>query len=173
MLLLYFHKTSSPPINNWAAEDTSLGFCLCSQTSQHSAANSVGAVKCPADMGAWGKALSAHPQQRWLSEWRVQPMDKGQARAQINSMQGPQCSQTPGRKHSGPQTLTVCRGDRKHLVLCLRRGARSKSSHCDSVEMNPSIHEDVGSIPGLTQRCHELWCRSQMLLGSGVAVAVA
>ena len=45
--------------------------------------------------------------------------------------------------------------------------------------MNPtSIHEDVGSIPGLvpwirTLCCHELWCRSQMQLGSHVAVAVA
>ena len=39
-----------------------------------------------------------------------------------------------------------------------------------------SIHEDVGSIPGLAQcglriwHCRELWCRSQMCLGSGVAV---
>ena len=43
---------------------------------------------------------------------------------------------------------------------------------------NPtSIHEDMGSIPGLThglriQRCRELWSRSQMWLGSHVAVAV-
>ena len=41
-----------------------------------------------------------------------------------------------------------------------------------------SIHEDAGSIPaplrGLRiQHCHELQCRSQMQLGSGVAVAVA
>ena len=44
---------------------------------------------------------------------------------------------------------------------------------------NPtSIHEDIGLIPGLTQRvrircCGELWCRLQMGLGSRVAVAVA
>ena len=38
-------------------------------------------------------------------------------------------------------------------------------------------HEVVGSIPGLVQwvknwRCRELWCRLQVRLGSGVAVAV-
>ena len=44
-----------------------------------------------------------------------------------------------------------------------------RSSHCGSVEMNPSsIHEDAGSISGL----HELWCRSQMWLGSHFAVAM-
>ena len=36
-----------------------------------------------------------------------------------------------------------------------------------------NTHEDGGSIPGLVQHCHELWCRLQMQLGSGVAVAVA
>ena len=37
--------------------------------------------------------------------------------------------------------------------------------------VNPtSIHEDAGSIPSLSQCCCE-WCRSQVRLGSGVAVA--
>ena len=53
-----------------------------------------------------------------------------------------------------------------------------KSSHCGSAITNPtSIHEDAGSIsaPPSALRiwhCHELWYRSQMQLGSGVAVAV-
>ena len=44
--------------------------------------------------------------------------------------------------------------------------------------MNPtSIRKDTGSIPGLAQWviircCRELWRRSQMWLGSGVAVSV-
>ena len=52
------------------------------------------------------------------------------------------------------------------------------SSRCDAAEMNPTrIHEETGLIPCLAQwvriqRCHELWCRSQMWLGSCVAVAV-
>ena len=44
--------------------------------------------------------------------------------------------------------------------------------------MNPtSIHEDAGSSLALLSvlriwRCHGLWCRSQMQLGSNIAVAV-
>ena len=55
---------------------------------------------------------------------------------------------------------------------------QSGSSCCGSVEMNLiSIHEDVDSIPGLTQRvknrgCQELRCSSQTWLGSGIAMAV-
>ena len=53
------------------------------------------------------------------------------------------------------------------------------SSCLGTAEMNPTKnHEVVGSIPGPVQwvsirHCHELWCRSQMRLGSGIAVALA
>ena len=52
------------------------------------------------------------------------------------------------------------------------------SSRRGSVVNEPSsIHENVGSIPGLTQRvkdrcCCELWYRLQTWLGSCIAVAV-
>ena len=50
-----------------------------------------------------------------------------------------------------------------------------RSFHCSSVVTNlTSIHEDVGSIPGLAQWVKDpvLLCRLQMQLGSHVAVAV-
>ena len=47
----------------------------------------------------------------------------------------------------------------------------SRSSCCGAAEMNLTRnHEYVGSIPCLTHGA--LWCRSQTLLGSGVAVAM-
>ena len=54
----------------------------------------------------------------------------------------------------------------------------SRSSHCGSVEINPtSNHEVAGSIPGINQLkircCCELQCRSKTWLGSRIAVAVA
>ena len=54
------------------------------------------------------------------------------------------------------------------------------SSHCGTVEMNPTrSHEVVGSIPGVAWWVNDpalplsCWCRSQTWLGSGLAVAVA
>ena len=53
------------------------------------------------------------------------------------------------------------------------------SSCHGAAEMNPTRNcVIVGLIRGVAQwvkdrRCHELWYRSQMRLGSGIAVAVA
>ena len=54
-----------------------------------------------------------------------------------------------------------------------------RSSCCGSSVKNPtSIHEVEGLIPGLAlsglgiRCCHELWCRSQAWLRSGIAVSV-
>ena len=63
-----------------------------------------------------------------------------------------------------------------HLWPTRYTKAHVRSSCCGPVEM--SIHEVVGSIPGLAHWlriwcCCELWCRSQIRLGSGVTVAVA
>ena len=50
----------------------------------------------------------------------------------------------------------------------------NRNSHCGSAVMNlTSIHEDAGSILASPSElripnCHELWCRSQTQLGSGI-----
>ena len=54
-----------------------------------------------------------------------------------------------------------------------------RSSCCGSAVTNQTSNcEDMGSIPSLISglriwHCHELWCRSQMWLRSGIAVALA
>ena len=60
----------------------------------------------------------------------------------------------------------------------LKKIGGGASSRRGTVEANPTRnHEISGLIPGLTQwvknpLCYELWCRSQMWLGFGIAVAL-
>ena len=64
-------------------------------------------------------------------------------------------------------------------MILLSEGSETKkkylrSFHHGAAETNPTRNHDVvGSVSGLKiQRCCELWCRSQMRLGSGLSVAV-
>ena len=65
----------------------------------------------------------------------------------------------------------------RNIQLQQKENNTGSSLH-GSAEVNlTSIHKDAGSIPALAQwvreRCCELWCRSQMQLRCGIAVAVA
>ena len=63
-------------------------------------------------------------------------------------------------------------GDYFCVVLSTKKNFFLGDSHCGAAEMNlPSIHEDAGSGQGI-RCCRELWCRSQIQLGSHIAVAV-
>ena len=65
-----------------------------------------------------------------------------------------------------------------------QHGGSSKIKHrgapvvAQQVKNLTGLPESVGSVPGLPQwvkdiqHCCELWCRSRMWLGSGIAVAV-
>ena len=61
--------------------------------------------------------------------------------------------------------------------FCTAKETLKRSSHCGAAEMSlTSNHEVIGSIPGLIQWVKDpvlLWCRSQMWLRYGIAVAVA
>ena len=62
------------------------------------------------------------------------------------------------------------------LLSATKNPEHCGSFHCDSAVMNlTSIYMVTSSIPGPAQsigHCSELWCRLQMSLGSGTAVAV-
>ena len=76
-------------------------------------------------------------------------------------------------QNKGPQVLMVTLRSIPRIPIILvffRSEISNKSSHCGTAETNPTRnHEVPGSTPGC--RCHELWRRSQMWLGSDVAVA--
>ena len=76
---------------------------------------------------------------------------------------------------SPSHTVQKKRSTRRWKISTLGKGKIWEFPSWLSGLMNlTSIHEDKGSVPGLTQwHCPELWCRLQMRLGSCVALAVA
>ena len=78
-------------------------------------------------------------------------------------------------------TVIQCKNDQAehfwHVAHIILKNFRS-SRHGSAKTNLTRIYKDSGLIPGLfsglrIRRCHELWCRLQMWLGSGVAMAVA
>lgn len=73
--------------------------------------------------------------------------------------------------------MKIWKVEMKKRIKC-KNTAQTRRSHGASVVTNTtSIHEDLGSIAGLAQwikicRCHELWRRSKMWVGSAIVVAV-
>ena len=86
-------------------------------------------------------------------------------------------TQTPAWSCSGASWWRAMCGVEKQIP-CIKMFSIIRISRWGTAEINPTnIHEDMGLIPGLAQRvnywhCCELWCRSQMQLGSSIAVAV-
>ena len=87
-------------------------------------------------------------------------------------------SHTSEKGNIFPNLLTVAWPNDLLIVFILCNNLKKWSAHCGAAETNStSIHEDAGLIPGLAQwvgiwHCHELWCRLQTWLGSGIVVAV-